>query len=118
MNARLGHFCLFSILAGLLFGDSPASAAKPRLTLIFEASLCQFIQGDHIPSKQVRSDYLEAYCRVNSTDADWVEHPVAKQPAQFISLREEKAVFRLRDKVCGGPIVEPTIKSGRDEIGF
>ena len=55
---------------------------------------------------------------MNSTDADWVEHTVAKQPAQFISLREEKAVFRLRDKVCGGPIVEPTIKSGRDEIGF
>jgi hypothetical protein len=88
------------------------------LTLIFEVPHWLVIHADHIPGKQARSDCLEACCRVNSTDADWVEHTVVKQPASFISLSEEKTVSRLRDKVGDGSIVEPTIKSGRDEIGF
>lgn len=118
MSTPLGHFCLFPLLAGLLFCDSPASAAKPALTLSHEAPHWLVIHGDHIPCKQVRINYLEAYCRANSTDADWVEHTVVKHQAQFISLNKEKTVLRLRDKVSDGLIVEHTIKAGREEIEF
>lgn len=95
---------------------TPASAAKPELTLSYEAPHWLVIHGDHIPGKQVRINYLEAYCRANSTDADWVKHTVVKHEAQLISLNEEKTVLRVRDRVSDGLIVEHTIKAGREEI--
>jgi hypothetical protein len=117
MNTSLGHFCLFLFLAGV-FAGSPVSAAKPPLTLSYKAPHWLIIHGDHIPGKQVRINYLEAYCRAGSTDADWVEHTVVRHQAQVISVNEDKTLLRLRDKVIDGLIVEHTIKAGQDEIEF
>ena len=116
MSTHVRHVCLFLLLAVLLFSRTPASAAKPELTLSYEAPHWLVIHGDHIPGKQVRINYLEAYCRANSTDADWVKHTVVKHEAQLISLNEEKTVLRIGDRVSDGLIVEHTIKAGREEI--
>jgi len=36
------------------------------------------IRDAQIPGGEIRSTYLEAYCRAGSTDADWVQHTVIK----------------------------------------
>lgn len=51
MNAPLGHFCLFPLLAGLLFCDSLASVAKPALTLSYEAPHWLVVHREHIPGR-------------------------------------------------------------------
>ncbi len=118
MSTPLGHFWLFPLLAGLLFCDSPASAAKPALTLSHEAPHWLVIHGDHIPGKRVRINYLEAYCRAGSTAADWGQDTVVRHQTQVISINEDKTVLRLRDKVSDGLIVEHAIKVCGDEFEF
>jgi len=49
----------------------------PALTLSRENNWL-IIHGADLPSGQIRINYLEAYCRANSTDADWVKHTVVR----------------------------------------
>ena len=55
--------------------------AKTRLTLTREKNML-YIHGDHIPGGKIPIYYLEAYCRANSTDADWGKHTVIKHETQ------------------------------------
>lgn len=49
-----------------------SSGASPPLTLDRDANWL-VIRGKHLPGGEIRINYLEAYCRDGSTDADWVE---------------------------------------------
>src|SRR5262245_10012412 len=48
------------------------AAEKPTLTLA-RTNNWLIILGRHLPGP-IRINYLEAYCRPGSTDADWVKH--------------------------------------------
>src|ERR1043166_1750749 len=76
------------------------------------------IRGDKIPGREIRVNYLEAYCRANSTDADWVKHTVIPHTNEVLSLSADKKVLRLRDSLADGLSVEHTITAGNDEIDF
>lgn len=76
------------------------------------------IRGSHIPGGEIRINYLEAYCRAGSTDADWVKHTVIKHTNQLISLSEDHKLVRLRDTLADGVIVEHTIRAKKDEVDF
>ena len=56
------------------------------LTLRFKAPHWLYIEGDHLPGKSIEVNYLEAYCRAGSTEADWVKHTVILHRAELISL--------------------------------
>jgi hypothetical protein len=42
------------------------------------------IKGAHLPNGEVRINYLEAYCRPGSTDADWVKHTVIHHTNELV----------------------------------
>ncbi len=59
-----------TLLTFLLLSASLAFAQKPDLTLARDKNWL-VIQGPHLPKGEIRINYLEAYCRTNSTTADW-----------------------------------------------
>ena len=92
-------------------------AAEPSLTLAREANYL-VIRGAQIPGGEIRINYLEAYCRAGSTDADWVQHTVIKHTSELVSLSDDARVMKLRDTLADGVTVEHTITAGPDEVDF
>jgi len=76
------------------------------------------IHGDQIPGKEIRINYLEAYCRAGSTDADWVKHTVIKHTTETVSLSDDRKTLKLKDTLADGVTVEHTITAKADEIDF
>jgi hypothetical protein len=96
---------------------SSLHAQSPALTLAREANWL-VIRGAHLPAGEIRINYLEAYCRAGSTDADWVQHTVIKHTSEFLSLSDDAKVLKLRDTLADGVTVEHTITAAADEVDF
>lgn len=92
------------------------TAPAKRLTLARDHHWL-IINGPQLPG-EVRINYLEAYCRPGSTDADWVKHTVIPHKNEFISLSTDRTKLRLRDTLADGVVVEHTITTGKDEVDF
>jgi len=76
------------------------------------------IQGDQLPGGEIRINYLEAYCRAGSTDADWAQQTVIPHETEFVSLSTDGTVMTLRDRLEDGVVVDHTITAGLDEVDF
>ena len=76
------------------------------------------VHGPQLPGGSFRINYLEAYCRAGSTDADWVKHTVIAHNSELLSLSADRRVLRLRDTLADGVIVEHTITARGDEVDF
>src|SRR6476620_11508506 len=72
------------------------------------------IKGAQIPGGEVRINYLEAYCRPGSTDADWVKHTVIPHKDEMVSLDDQGHVMKLKDVLEDGVVVEHTITAAGD----
>jgi hypothetical protein len=105
---------IFSV-AGWLLTSAVLPAVGAGLTLAREDHWL-IIRGEQAP--EIRINYLEAYCRAGSTDADWVKHTVIRHTNQLISLSADKKVLRLRDTLADGLTVEHTITAANDEVDF
>lgn len=103
--------CLFLLAA------FTSHAADPSLTLARDNSFL-VIRGAQIPGGEIRINYLEAYCRAGSTDADWTQHTVIKHTSELLSLSDDARVLKLRDTLADGVTVEHTVTAGPDEIDF
>lgn len=106
---------LFIILFILLVVDSRAQSS---LTLSFEPPHMLVIHGSHLPGGKIRINYLEAYCRANSTAADWVEHTVIPHRIDGVELSADQKTLRLRDTLADGVVVEHTVTARADEVDF
>ena len=109
-NMPVGRICLLALLAGSCL------AVDAGLTLDRQGNWL-IVRGAKIPGNEIRINYLEAYCRAGSTDADW-GHTVIPHTNQLISLSPNKRVLRLRDTLADGLIVEHIITAGKDEVDF
>ncbi|MDZ4405127.1 hypothetical protein [Prosthecobacter sp.] len=109
---------VLSVLTWLSAAIGLHASDKPTLTLAYEAPHWLVIHGEHFPGKDIRINYLEAYCRPGSTDTDWRAHTVIPHTAAVISLSDDKQTLKLRDTVADGVIVEHTITATDDEITF
>jgi hypothetical protein len=98
----------------LLLGCSVAWADSPDLTLAREKNWL-IIQGSHLPKGEIRINYLEAYCRPNSTDADWHDTTIG-HTTELISLSDDKKTMKLRCTLKDGVIVDHTLTASRDDI--
>lgn len=99
--------------------SQPAAAASPpALKLAWESPHWLVIQGGHLPGGDIRINYLEAYCRAGSTDADWVKHTVIPHRVDLLSFSDDRRILRLRDTVADGVTVEHTITAKADEVDF
>ncbi|MBM3851207.1 MAG: hypothetical protein FJ396_13690, partial [Verrucomicrobia bacterium] len=80
---------LMMMLALLATGTARAAGS---LTLRFKAPHWLYIEGEHLPGRSIEVNYLEAYCRAGSTDADWVKHTVIPHRAELLSLSADRKV--------------------------
>lgn len=107
---------LFPVLALVI--TAIAHAAEPRTLTLDRIDRWLVINGPHIPGGPIRINYLEAYCRPGSTDADWVKHTVIRHKSEIVSFRPDKKILQLRDTLADGVIVEHTITAKDDEVDF
>lgn len=108
-RARAGAYK--SPLLALLLLAIPA-AAEP-LSLAREGHWL-IVRSSKIPGGEIRTNYLEAYCRANSSDADWVKHTVI--PHKSETLAADARTIRLRDTLADGVIVEHQITASADAV--
>lgn len=116
-NFRLSRWRI-ALVALLLVHSAFAtwSAESKRLKLARDHHWL-VISGPQLPG-EIRINYLEAYCRAGSTDADWVKHTVIPHTNEVISLNANGTKLRLRDTLADGVIVEHTITADRDDVDF
>ncbi len=106
---------LCAVIVALAF--APAAESAPSITLARDGHWL-VLRAPHIPGGEIRINYLEAYCRAGSTDADWVLHTVIKHTSELLSLSADSKVLNLRDTLADGVTVEHTITAGADEVTF
>lgn len=92
-------------------------AAPHSLTLAREGHWL-IIRGHQIPGGEIKINYLEAYCRAGSTDADWGKHTVIRHTNELLFLSEDKTILKLRDTLADGLVVDHVITARADEVDF
>lgn len=107
----------FFALAAALLAIRAGAVEQPTLTLSREQKWL-IVHGAQIPGGEVRINYLEAYCRAGSADADWVGHTVVKHTSELLALSDDRKTLRLKDTLADGVTVEHTITAKDDEIDF
>ena len=105
------------LLLALALGAASLPAAPARTLTLERTNHWLIIRGPHLPG-EIRINYLEAYCRAGSTDADWVKHTVVPHTNRFVSLSADAKTLRLQDTLADGVIVDHTILARDDEVEF
>jgi hypothetical protein len=104
-------FCLTAPLAPTL------RAEEPDLTLAREGNLL-VVHAPHVPGGGVRVNYIEAYCRPDSTDADWVGHTKIPHTHRVVSAPADGRQLVLEDTLSDGVVVTHDIRVVRDAVRF
>ena len=94
-----------------------AQETKPTLTLARDANWL-IIRGAHLPKGEIKINYLEAYCRAGSTDADWKQHTFVGHQTELVSLSADGREMKLRCRVNDGLTVDHVITAGDDAVTF
>lgn len=107
------------LLVGLLLLSVPArlTAADPSPMKLHWVKNMLTISGEHVPGKEIKIWYLEAYCRPGSTDRDWGK-TVIPHKTELVSASDDGRQLKLKCSVSDGVIVEHTILARHDEIDF
>lgn len=96
--------------------SSPSIAAP--MTLEYAPPHWLVIRNSRLPGEEVRINYIEAYCRGGSTDADWIGHTVIPHETEVRSLSADHKTLHLRDTLIDGVVIEHEITAREDEIEF
>ncbi len=105
---------LVAILLVLVASPSFAQEAQP-LTISWEKNFLT-IRGD-FPGGEIKTLYLEAYCRPGSTDREWRE-TVIPHTAELVEASSDGKLIKLRDTLADKVVVEHTIIASKDEVDF
>ena len=97
---------------------SPAPAAGPGPVTIARDDHWLVIKAPQVPGREIRINYLEAYCRAGSTDADWVKHTMVGHTTATVSAPEGGRELRLHCQVKDGLTVDHLIKAVPDGVTF
>jgi hypothetical protein len=95
----------------------PVAAESPPLQLHWEKNYLT-ISGEHLPGRTMQIHYLEAYCRDNSTDADWVQHTKIPHETELIQAADDGTFIQLQCRVADGLMVTHEIRSTHEEVDF
>jgi hypothetical protein len=107
----------FFLALAMLLAWGQLRAAEPPLQLQREDHWL-ILRGPVLGTKSIRINYLEAYCRANSSDADWVKHTVIKHKSVVTERNAEGTMLKLQDTLDDGVTVEHTITAHGDEVRF
>ena len=75
------------------------------------------LHDERVPTGKIRINYLEAYCRPNSTDADWHETTIGHK-TELSNISENKKNMQLSCTLSDGVIIKHDIRSSKDEVTF
>lgn len=107
-------------LLGFVLGQLVLLASLPAaetIRLLRDGHWLRLERSD-LPGGVIQINYLEAYCRAGSTDADWVQHTVIRHTNELISASGDGREIRLKDTLADGLMVEHTITAAEDEVTF
>ena len=104
------------IITAILALAASLASAQSDLTLARDKNWL-VIQGSHLPKGEIRINYLEAYCRANSTTADWHDTTIG-HTTELVSLSDDRKTMKLRCTVKDGVIVDHTITARADDVTF
>ena len=76
------------------------------------------IRAPHVPGREIQINYLEAYCRGGSTDADWGKHTVVGHKTEVASAPADGKQMKLRCAVNDGLVVDHDIHAASDGVTF
>lgn len=106
------------VISAVLLSAWTQAAVEPlALTLDWEKNFLT-IRGEHLPGKEIRIHYLEAYCRDQSTDADWLGHTYIGHQTRLVSRNEKGTRIELQCTVNDGLVVNHVITATHDEVDF
>jgi len=107
-----------AVMGALLMsgGECRSAESETRLTIAWKDNFLT-IHGEHLPGKDIRINYLEAYCRPGSTDREWGETVIGHK-TELLSADKDGRTLRLKDTLRDGVLVEHTITARDDEIDF
>ena len=91
------------------------STAGPPLSISWERNYLT-IRGEHLPGREMKVLYIEAYCRPNSHTTDWRTHTVIGHSTELVAADERR--IQLRCTLKDGVVVDHVITSSHDEIDF
>lgn len=106
----------FLLITMLILTSTLVAQDKPTLTLQRDQNWL-VIQGPHLPKGEIRINYLEAYCRPNSTTADWHDTTIG-HTTELVSLSEDRKSLKLRCTLKDGAIVDHLITASDEEVSF
>jgi hypothetical protein len=75
------------------------------------------VSGPRVPGGEVKTWYIEAYCRPGSTDREWGETTIGHR-TELVEADSAGKWVRLRCTLRDGAIVDHRIRAGDDEIDF
>jgi hypothetical protein len=105
------------VLASAAVLPSPGQEPRKRtLTATWKDNFL-VVRGDHVPGGELRTQYLEAFCRPGSTDRDWGK-TVIPHRTELVSTSENGCEIRLRSRLEDGVVVDHVITVGDDEVDF
>jgi hypothetical protein len=102
----------------LIPGVALGQAAEPAKLKLHWAKNYLTISGNHLPGKEMRIHYLEAYCRDNSQTTDWSKHTVVGHKTSLVSRCADGSQIKLHCEVSDGVTVEHVITAKHDEVEF
>jgi hypothetical protein len=76
------------------------------------------IHAPNIPGKTLKVHYLEAYCRANSTNADWVKHTVVGHTTTLTSRKSDGSEIKLHCLLSDGLTVDHILTWEKDGVDF
>ncbi len=113
----LAMLCIATLVAEQgVSAEPPGTAVQPRGLTLGREQNWLVIRGPQLPGGEIRVNYLEAYCRAGSTDADWVKHTVIPHTTELLEAGDK--TVKIRDRLTDGLVVEHVITAGSDEIDF
>jgi hypothetical protein len=112
----LALFPMLSWAAALVPGEATVAGRDGRMTARWEKNFLR-IRGERVPGGEIEINYLEAYCRPESTDRDWRETVIGHVTEKLLA-REDGLLIRLKDTLRDGVVVEHNITVGADEVDF
>jgi hypothetical protein len=115
MDDLIMHRLLRAVLFVSVTVSSSMAAEESKLTMHWEDEILT-IRGNHLPGKEMKIWYLEAYCRDNSQTTHWGQHTVVGHETALVSRNEEGTRIQLQCMVNDGLIVNHIITSSHDEI--
>ena len=75
------------------------------------------LHDERLPAGKIRINYLEAYCRPNSTDADWHDTTIGHK-TELTNISKHKKNMQLSCTLSDGVIIKHDIRSSDDEVTF